>query len=1035
MTEPYVELLDEPAITLASGRQSFRPDKRYYFLAYLARHRDWVPRERLARLFWPEHSRSKARLNLRQLVKRTRRLPWQAELETSGDANDLQLRWRPRTDLAALELALAHRDWESALLLYRGPLLGGLRVDGAEEFAVWLDFERLQLQERWRAGVLSYAAELGSNGDHHRAAHVLMLVLRQDEFDEEVLREFMTSSVMCGHATRALAAYDAFEGLLESEMGLIPSSTTQELAQHIRSGDAAIVVARTQVPSQPTNADTVSSRSSTVTHSTTPVTPPPLIGRELEMSDLAHQLRHRDCRLLTVTGPGGVGKTLLTRHAIAELRQNYQDGAIFVPLEALRESSSVPGHIASALGLAMTGVDELDPLERVVLAIGDKQILLVLDNIDHLEGAGEVVSRLVAGCPRLDLITTSRERLDLVEEWLLPIDGFPSPAVGIDLATATSYDAVQLFVRRAERLRPSFYLAEQDLPYVITICRLVDGLPLGIELAAAWLRLLSCREIAKEIEHDTDFLDRSPSNAAERHRSIRATFEHSWRRLGFAEQSVLRDLSVFRGEFHREAGTYVADTKLPVLAALVDKSLLITRAEGRFCLHPLLRQYAYEKLAADPVALRRKREAHSRYYLNLLTRSSEFNGGGLMSARAALDEAFDELAAAWHWACGSRPLNELGRAAAPLAGLCVHRGRYYDGILLLTTALDSSTPEPLGSLAYCRLLLQRARLEERLGRFEEAQREANRGLDLLPLTGAQRERLSGLQVLGKVAVRSGRYAEAKEIFLEALAIAEEHRSLRDSAQLMSKVGLAEQYLGRRARAAVWYRRALRLQSQLENLPGVVSARSNLGNVLRLLDQPAAAREMLDQALALAESIAAADILPNLHINLGVLDLDQSHPSQAAKQFGAALQLARRSGNRSLEANANFQLGRLALAAGQALASQSAFLDSLLLATEIGQREKMIDNLVGLAWARWRCGDLASAKRWLSVAADHSATSPGTSKWAGELRQALAEGVDPTLPAVGSMNVDLVVARAVERAIARLTRGDRRIRTTGTPVHP
>ena len=1018
---PYVELLGEPAVTLASGQLLFQPDKRYFLLALLAYRRDWVTRKSLARLFWPEHDRSVARLNLRQLIKRTRRLSWQPELEMAGDDHDQRIRWLPNTDLEQLERALTSKDHETALRLYRGPLLAGLRADGAPEFAGWLDFERLRLQERWRDALLAHAAELGVTDSHHQAAYVLAAVLRQDEFDEEVLRTYMSSAAMAGHVKRALDAYDAFTRLLEAEIGLIPSTATQMLVQRIREGKLALdsASAPTSVPDLPSTGIAATSKRPNYARPTVNAAPPQLIGRELELSDLARQLGNAGCRLLTVTGPGGVGKSLLVSHAISELCDNYQDGAVFAPLESLPAGGSVPDAIAAALGLTSPAAVDLDPLERLVLALRDKRFLLVLDNIEHLEHATEVVARLLSGCPDLDVLTTSRERLELAEEWLLPLEGLAVPTAGANLNEALSFDAVRLFVKRAERVRPAFFLNEDDLPYVIDICRLVAGLPLGIELAAAWLQLLPCREVAKEISRDVDFLDRSPSDAAERHRSIRATFEYSWRRLEPVEQSTLCNLAVFKGDFDREAGTHVAAAKLPVLAALADRSLLTVRGDGRFSFHPLLRHYAFEKLSADKELLRRKQAAHGRYFLRLLTSTTGLRGEKQLTALAALDIAFEDLAAAWRWACAERRLNELALAADPLASLCVYRARYNEGLSLLSLALDDPFAEAAGATGLGELYVQRARLAERLGRYEESALDANRGLELLRQTEGRGKQTGGLQILGKLAVRTGRYAEAREIFTAALASAAAQGSHEAVARLLGSIGLAEQYLGRRARAAVWYRRSLRLQRELENPLGVVSALANLGNVLRLLRHPEAARELLDEALALAEHIDANDVLPSLHINLGVLVLDQGEPSLAAERFESALRLARRSGNRSLEVNAAFQLGKLALIVGDVAAGQQRFLDTLQLAGEIGHQEKVLDCLVGLAWARAQVGDVDRAERWLTSALEHRATSPGTRRWAGELRQALDRGLEPRSDTIGRrVNDGRALTRAVEKALLR-----------------
>ncbi len=670
------------------------------------------------------------------------------------------------------------------------------------------------------------------------------------------------------------------------------------------------------------------------------------------------------------------------------------------------------------MGLSPSGDVGLGPLDRVARAIGDKSLLLVLDDVEHLDSSGEVVSSLLARCPNLDLLATSRGRLDLAEEWLFPLEGLAYPEQGVEPSEGLAYDAVRLFEQRAQRVRPGYRVAAADLPYVVAICRLVDGLPLGIVLAAAWLRVLPPRAVAEEIERDTDFLAGSRLGVPDRHRSIRATFEYSWRRLEPAAQAAKRYLSVFRGDFDTKAAVHVTMARLPVVAALVDRSLLTAHGDGRFSMHPLLRQYAAEKLAAEPGSESLARGRHARYHLRQSTRSSDLRGEAHLAALAALDSSFEDLAAGWRWACHERLVDELGRAAAPLATLCWHRARYEEGRDLLGLALSAPVAAEASSSAQVRLLVQHARLSERLGRHAEARQSASQALGLLPGAEGSPEHLAALQVLGTLELHEGRYHEARRVFSRALGFAKSHAGRAQVARFSANVGLTEQYLGRRQRAAVWYRRALRLQRELDDPTGTVSSLSNLGNVLRLLGCLEQARRLLVEALDSAERIAANDVLPNLYVNLGVLELAQGQPAAAEARFDAALRLAREHGKRSLEANALFQLGRYWLVSGDLSASQERFLESLRFAADLGYREKVVDSLVGLAWVSARLGDVSRADHLLSIALAHGEASPGTTSWAADLREAIARGAEP--PQVGSRAAarSTVVMRAVREALAR-----------------
>ena len=324
------------------------------------------------------------------------------------------------------------------------------------------------------------------------------------------------------------------------------------------------------------------------------------VGRQLELSEVAELLGHDECRLLSVVGVGGVGKTRLALQAVRERLEEggFADGVVFVPLEALTDAASVPAVVAGALGLDLSGQE--DARSVVLRFLAEKRLLLVLDNFEQLLEGTPFVRELIDRCLRLKLLVTSRERLNLEAEWVFEVEGLAYPEEARSVERAAYFDAVQLFVQRAKRAQPRFSLTAETLPPVARICRLVDGMPLAIELAASWLRALSADEVAKEMEAGADRLEAPARDVPERHRSVRAVFDHSWSLLLEGEREVLRGLSVFRGGFRREAAAVVAGATLPVLARLVDTSLLHLSVEGRYDRHPLLTQYTREKLAEHP---------------------------------------------------------------------------------------------------------------------------------------------------------------------------------------------------------------------------------------------------------------------------------------------------------------------------------------------------------------------------------------------------------------------------------------------------
>jgi predicted ATPase/class 3 adenylate cyclase len=334
-----------------------------------------------------------------------------------------------------------------------------------------------------------------------------------------------------------------------------------------------------------------------------PVPPTPFVGRERELALLQRLLSDPGVRLITLVGLGGMGKTRLAIEAAHQNSASFQ-GTYFVSLALARSSDDLLFGIAEALGYPFVG--EKAPVVQLGAYVADKPLLLVLDNFEHLVDSAPVLTDLQARAPALKLLVTSRERLNLAGEGALPIDS-------VDVPTTTSGDqwevssAIQLFLQSAQRVQPEFALHGNE-DEALRICQLVEGMPLAIELAAAWVRLLPCAQIVARLERSADFLASSRRDAPERHRSLRAVFDSSWDLLAPDEQAALARLAMLRGAFDLDAAEAVGGAELPLVASLSDKSLLQPDSKGGYALHELTRQYAAERLAQEPdVAALRER--------------------------------------------------------------------------------------------------------------------------------------------------------------------------------------------------------------------------------------------------------------------------------------------------------------------------------------------------------------------------------------------------------------------------------------------
>ena len=499
-----------------------------------------------------------------------------------------------------------------------------------------------------------------------------------------------------------------------------------------------------------------------------PVQPTPFVGREAEITKLSGMLNDPDCRLLTIVGPGGFGKTRLAIEVARQQLGSFPDGVVFVPFASVTSITSMPSEITRALGLHLEGAQ--DATAQLFSYLEDKSLLLVLDNLEHLLGSLDLIHDLWEKTESVQLLITSREPLNLQAERVFVLSGLTAPAE----VPVEQSDAVTLFMQTARNRGYEVALSGSTTPSVVRICKLVGGMPLAIELAASWLKALTVDEIAQEISRGIDVLQASTRDVPERHRSIRAVFGSSWELLSESEREVLRRLTVFRGRFKRDAATVVAGASLFTLGGLVDKSFLTLTPSGRYEQHPLVQQYALERLAEHPLERAETQQKHGNHYLNFLQEHApKLSSSNYKQARALLEPELPNLRAAWDWAIDQQQPEQLKSSAFALSKLHEVTEREPEGVELFAQAaasFDESDPEHRAALGYV-LIGQSAVGSSLAFNLAEGASLLERGLELLRPLGEELGVAWALSWLPTIRSQVGDEAQAQQYLREGFPIA------------------------------------------------------------------------------------------------------------------------------------------------------------------------------------------------------------------------------------------------------------------------
>lgn len=956
------------------------------------------PREQLAALFWPEQPQAAAFANLRQTLARLRKaLPEPAAQLLLVTSQSLQLpAGRANLDLAQFDALLAavaghaHADaagcplcrehMRQAAALCRGELLHGLALEGSQPFGEWLLVRREALHQRALGLFHTLGEAYAAAGDYPAMRDCAARQIEFEPWHEQAYRQLMRALALAGDRDSALAQFQRCRQVLASELGLAPDAETRALAERIRAGQL-----------------TRATRSATTPRHNLPAALTAFVGREAELATLAALCGQPGARLLTLVGMGGVGKTSLALELARASLESYADGVFFVPLAPLADPATIAPAVAQALELSVQTGDVAAALLRF---LRDKHLLLILDNFEHLLAepgrAVELVVGMLEAAPRVQIVATSRERLNLRAEQLVAVEGL-SYEPGAAPGDAADLPAVQLFAQGARRARLGFELGAANLPDVLRICRLVQGVPLALELAAAWAELLPLDEIAREIARSVDFLAAQWHDTPERQRSLRAVFGWSWRLLSAGERQLFARLAVFRGGFTRAAAEAVAGASLPGLIALAQKSLLQRAERGasaRYELHELLRQLADEQLGEIEGERAAVEGRHSQHYLAFVAeRERRMARDEPLAAVLEIQGELDNVRQAWAWAVAHARLGSLAGSASGLSYFYLHVGPYAEAEQVFGHAADQllararSADDERAQQVASTLLILHAGYAVTQNKLEQGLAAAQRGIALAQASGNREGAVIGHMVQAETHYRRAQYAEAQALCEQILQQIREHPpgAPRSESHLDTEwralrwLGLMAATLDDYAAAERYLGAGLELCRSLGKLRGEGILLFEIGRAAQGQGSYAAAAGHYQSALGLTPRVGYRGLESILQFQLGDVLRLQGKYALALDMMQRALASFREIGERMDEATALAYLGHLADCLGDDLRARDWLDDALRVSREQGAREPELDALVYLARHCQRIGAGDQALSYAEAAAEVAERLGGSSQ--------------------------------------------------------
>ena len=909
----------------------FRSDKIRGLFAYLIFHyQQPIRRDKIVDLLWGDLPEKQAKANLRSSLTRLRKslAPAQDHLEKElliADRQHVTLTLSPQdfwTDTQEYQTLLdtcrnyPQGEWwrrslciellQKANELYKKPFLNDLTFTDAPSFNLW----RGTLSERYRQQIITALEALSSHylalDLHEEARRYAERLLIHESWNEEAHRLLIRSYILTGEKRSALQQYKICQECVKNELGAEPEQATHSLARQIQ---------RMGKDHKPEEFEGSIPRDTT-----------PFIGRKKELEELLPRLFDPAYPLLSILGPGGTGKSRLAREAARRLHHHFADGVWFIPITKIEtfakensEDSDIHlehlcSHIARVLGFRFFGSNALE--EQLIAFLHEKEMLLILDNFDHLQERAEVLSIFVQRLPLLKIIATSRKRLYLQSESIFKLDGLHIPTSSVPSTFSSdlwlNYSGLQLFQERAKRLAPNFQIDENNFQALIDICTELGGNPLAIELASSWIHDYSLSQILENIRKNIDFLKTPLKDIDVRHQSIRVVLKESWESLSTEKQCILSKLSVFKGTFSEEIAEQVIQCSPAQLKELSDNYLLKENEQKSYQQHDLFQTFAFEQLQKQPELYQQTREQHSEYYLKQLEQwATQYESRSAELAFQESQREFNNILLAWRWLLESKSLSALIKSTWWMKGTFENAALYREGYHAFSAAMELLEEDPeceLKQQALSILSSSSSYMLHYMGRYEKAFRFAQRAITFAQCSESKRLLLIAKMSHCFALADSGKLESSIEALEDALVFETEYPNPDLRLKILRLLGYSYLQKGPIEKGEKLLNEGLALAIKEQNLHLESQIRSRLAHCKVLQGSFQEAIKILQHAIQQAQELGNAYVLARFRYLLGTHLGTMGQYDESTSLFLKAQKHFTKHGNSNMQLSVVISLG-------------------------------------------------------------------------------------------------------------------------------